>query len=357
MQSPMYVQAAHWRKTPPAFWLASALSLALSIAAALSGWQRGGYWLESSLWAMLSILAVLVVHLLPALLYQRGWLTLAAFPVWLGVFGVVAFSHAQFFTLAEIHAGQERLLKTQDTPLNDSKLMPPLVIPPTAPGRTAAAVARELSKAAALLSRLPETKRPAQQQVVDALRLELAAVQQTETSAAASLTRQLASIEARQADPVGLRLGQVLGLPVGNVMLAVALATALVLELASVVLWRLALVPPIPSPSTGHSNWWDRGHGWRWWPGKVQQAVTLSPEPAAAVPDSEPVSFPTLASSNDAAAILALLKSRGALTAGMLQASVSKRIRPTLADLLAALEQAGQIKITAQGRGRVVELV
>jgi hypothetical protein len=340
-----------------ALWLASALSLALSIAAGVSGWQRGGNTLESSLWAMLSILAVLVVHLLPALLYQRGWLTLAAFPVWLGVFGVVAFSHAQFFTLAEIHAGQERLLKTPVTPLNDPKLMQP----PTAPGRTAAIVARELSKAATLLSRLPETKRPAQQQAVDALRLELAAVQQAEASAAASLTRQQASIETRQADPVGLRLGQVLGLPVGNVMLVVALATALVLELACVVLWRLALVPSIPSPRTGCSNWWDRRHGWRWWSEKVQQAAALPPEPAAAgpesVPDSEPVSLATLASSNDAAAILALLKSRGALTAGMLQASVSRRIRPTLADLLAALEQAGQIKITAQGRGRVVELV
>jgi hypothetical protein len=337
-----------------ALWLAAALSLALSVAAGVSGWQRGGNTLESSLWTMLSILAVLVVHLLPALLYQRGWLTLAAFPVWLGVFGVVSFSHAQFFTLAEIHAGQERLLNTPATQLNDPKLMQP----PTAPGRTAAIVARELSKAATLLSRLPEAKRPAQQQVVDALRLELAAVQQAEASAAASLARQQASIETRQADPVGLRLGQVLGLPVGNVMLAVALATALVLELASVVLWRLALVPSIPSPRTGCSNWWDRGYGW---PKKVQQAAPLSPEPAAAVPeslpDSEPEAMPALASSNDAAAILALLKNRGALTAGMLQASVSRRMRPVLSDLLAALEQAGQIKITAQGRGRVVELV
>jgi hypothetical protein len=439
------------RYNSPALWLAGSLSLALSVAAGVSGWQRGGNALESTLWAGLSVLAVLVVHVLPALLYRRGWLALLAFPVWLGVFAVVAFSHAQFFTLAEIHAGRERVLSFEQTPIdplgpapgrsatNSGGLLsfrhtplasPPLVVegllktedtpidPPktggvpkngeaiktggVTPGRTAASVARDLAKATAALVWLPQAKRPAQQQAVDALRLELAAVQQAEAREAASLASQRASIEARQADPVGLRLGQVLGLSVDSVMLAVALETALVLELASVILWRLALVTSIEMSIAGHSlsiasiqlasgrregkagvialqetpyrrrrllsslsAFWKRCRtDLETTPGPDAQSgrPALQPAPEAPPvltsdePSDEPEKREPATSSNDAQAILALLKAKGAVSLGTLQASVSKRLRPVLADLLAALESAGQIKVTVQGRGRLVEL-
>lgn len=314
----------------PALWLAGSLSLALSVAAGVSGWQRGGYWLECLLWAVLSILAVLTAHLLPALLSRHGWLALAAVPVWLGIFAVVVFGHAQFFTLAEIHAGRDRVLQPVASSTESTAISQPVT-----PGRTAPAVARDLAKASAALVWLPEARRPAQREAVEALRLELATVQQAEAREAASLARQQSSIEAKAADPVGQRLAHAFSLHTGSVMLAVALVTALMLELASVILWCLTLAAPVPCEA------------------KAGNPAIETSEPEA--PPVQPASEAT-PSSNDALAILSLLKAKGRLSLGALQSGVSRRLRPALADLLTALEAAGQVRVIRHSRGQVVEL-
>lgn len=336
-------------------WLALALSAALSVAAAVSGWQRGGNWLESMLWAFLSILAVLIAHLLPALLHHRPALSAMAAPVWLGIFAVVVFGHAQFFTLAEMHAGRERLesLSTtaQDTP------------PASSTGRTTTVIARDLSRAAAALPRLPEAKRPVQREAIAALQTELDTAKQQASQQSADKAQQHAAGEAVKTDPVGHRLGQALGVKAEGVMLAVSVFTALVLELASVILWRLALVAGTPAAQQGIplAGWLSSlrhtlAPRWTATPASVTTALTTAASEAPEQPAATPTEAPPPAPNPDAAAILALLKAKGAIPLAMLRAGVSSRLRPALSDLLDDLQQAGLVQISEEGRTRMVRL-
>lgn len=201
-----------------AFVLASGLTSVLIGMSAFAGWQRGGLEAEQYLWLAASCLLTACVHTLPALTARRSYLTKA---VWAVAFAVCVFGHSQFFVFSEMHAGSARsaaqAVKVETTGM-----------------RPAAQIAQEISKATATMARLPVQKREAQEQVVQALKQELALVQ--------SQTVQVESAEAEiKGDPVGVRVAAVLGVEVDAVMLIVSLVTAVTLEFLAVVLWSRAL--------------------------------------------------------------------------------------------------------------------
>ena len=209
-----------------AFGLAVLISLTLGLMSAVASWQRRGSDIERVLWVIAGVSMTVAVHILPAMLRSRSPLWLA----WAGAFAVVIFGHAQFFTLSEIHAGRERAAKES---VSD------VITNTRASGRTAATVATDLAKAASVLPRLPESRQQAQQQVIAALQTELETARQAEATVRADMEKQ----EARQADPVGWRMGKMLGKDAGTVMLLVSLATAIVLECLAIAFWRIALQP------------------------------------------------------------------------------------------------------------------
>jgi hypothetical protein len=203
-----------------AFGLAVISSSTLAAMSAVASWQRGGTLLEQWLWLVAGCCITVAVHVLPAMLDEKSPLWLA----WFAALIVVVFGHAQFLTLAEQHAGAERI-----------KEAVPVVTHNTRP---AGLVAAELSKASATLARLPESKRGEQRLVVTNLERELKLAESQE-SAATKKAEQISS------DPVGQRMALLFKTDASIVMLIVSLFTALVLECLAIVFWRIALKPEV----------------------------------------------------------------------------------------------------------------
>ena len=223
--------------------LAVACTGVLVLMAGISGFQRGGSGIERWLWVAASCLIVCTVHLLPGLMQGKPLRqNLPIWLVWAGGFVFVIFAHSQFFTLAELHAGQERVASQGQVTTNVPASSTPAVM-----GRSATQVATELSRATALLNRLPETKQEGQRLVITALQQELKIAQAAEEQANRQKQNESEKISRLQNDPVAQRLGALLGVNPEMVMLFASLFMALVLELVAVILWRLALDsrPPI----------------------------------------------------------------------------------------------------------------
>lgn len=87
-----------------------------------------------------------------------------------------------------------------------------------------------------------------------------------------------------------------------------------------------------------------------------RQAAVISPESGAAPLPASKTERPSLATGPEAANVLAVLQNKGSMMLGNLQASISPRIRPLLADLLCTLADTGKIRLTQQGRGTLVEV-
>ena len=223
--------------------LAVACTGVLVLMAGISGFQRGGSGIERWLWVAASCLIVCTVHLLPGLMQGKPLRqNLPIWLVWVGGFVFVIFAHSQFFTLAELHAGQERVASQGQITINAPASSTPAVM-----GRSATQVATELSRATALLNRLPETKQDGQRLVITTLQQELKIAQAAEEQANRQKQNESEKISRLQNDPVAHRLGALLGVNPEMVMLFASLFMALVLELVAVILWRLALDsrPPI----------------------------------------------------------------------------------------------------------------
>lgn len=220
--------------------LAVACTGVLVLMAGISGFQRGGSGMERWLWVAASCLIVCTVHLLPGLMQGKPLRqNLPMWSVWAGGFVFVIFAHSQFFTLAELHAGQERIATSQGS--NPAIHVSAITAPATPSGRSATQVATELSKATALLNRLPEAKQEGQRLVITALQQELKIAQAAEAEANRQQQNQAEKINRLQHDPVAQRLGTLFGVNPEMVMLFASLFMALVLELVAVILWRLAL--------------------------------------------------------------------------------------------------------------------
>ena len=230
--------------------LAVACTGVLVLMAGISGFQRGGSGIERWLWVAASCLIVCTVHLLPGLMQGKPLRqNLPIWLVWVGGFVFVIFAHSQFFTLAELHAGQERVASQGQITINAPASSTPAVM-----GRSATQVATELSRATALLNRLPETKQDGQRLVITALQQELKIAQAAEEQANRQKQNESEKISRLQNDPVAHRLGALLGVNPEMVMLFASLFMALVLELVAVILWRLALdsrpsIAKLPEPS------------------------------------------------------------------------------------------------------------
>ena len=223
--------------------LAVACTGVLVLMAGISGFQRGGSGIERWLWVAASCLIVCTVHLLPGLMQGKPLRqNLPIWLVWVGGFVFVIFAHSQFFTLAELHAGQERVASQGQITINAPASSTPAVM-----GRSATQVATELSRATALLNRLPETKQDGQRLVITTLQQELKIAQAAEEQANRQKQNESEKISRLQNDPVAHRLGALLGVHPEMVMLFASLFMALVLELVAAILWRLALDsrPPI----------------------------------------------------------------------------------------------------------------
>lgn len=230
-------------KTRITFLLASTCTFLLVLMAAQSGFQRGGSDIERWLWLGASCLIVCTVHLLPGLMHEKPSLkTLPVWLVWTGGFLFVIFAHSQFFTLAEIHAGQERIAQRTGTLSHNSSNVTPVLSNVT--GRPVTVIAKELSKATATLARLPENKREEQKQLITALEREFKITQEVAAQQASEKQAQAEQINKLQDDPVAHRLAALLGVKHDSVMLIAALFMALTLELIAVVLWKLALNQP-----------------------------------------------------------------------------------------------------------------
>jgi hypothetical protein len=93
-----------------------ALALLVSLAtltsigiAAVSGWQRGGALLESGFYVALAVVAVVAVHLLPALCREVSLIArVMAAMLWLAILCVVLHGQMSFFMLAQLQAGNRR---------------------------------------------------------------------------------------------------------------------------------------------------------------------------------------------------------------------------------------------------------
>lgn len=203
-----------------ALWLAVIMSMTLAAMSAVASWQRGGSDAERLLWLFAGCCVTVAVHVLPAMLDKKSPLWLA----WGAALLVVVFGHAQFLTLAEQHAGAERV-----------KLAAPVI---TAGSRTSSVVAAELTKESRVLARLPESKRDEQRLVVTNLERELDMVKSQESAVSSSKS-------AASSDPVGQRMALLFKTRAEIVMLVVSLFTALVLECLAIVFWRIALTPEI----------------------------------------------------------------------------------------------------------------
>lgn len=230
-------------KTAITFLLACACTGLLTLMAAQSGFQRGGSDMERWLWLSASCLIVCTVHLLPSLMHEKPSLkNLPVWLVWAAGFVFVIFAHAQFFTLAEMHSGQERVAQ-----LSEALLPEPSNVTPQSgnvTGRSVTVIAKELSKATTTLIRLPETKREEQKMVITALERELKIAQEVAEQLASEKRVHTEQISKLQDDPVAHRLATLLGVKHDSVMLVASLFMALTLELIAVVLWKLTLNHP-----------------------------------------------------------------------------------------------------------------
>lgn len=238
--------------------LTSATGLLMAGASAL---ERGGSVLDRVLIAAISCMLVLGAHLLPTL--SRSMPVRA---LWIGCLLLTAWSHAAFFAAAAQRAGSARA-DSVTTSAQARALQTELEAIAARPlaqvsADLAAAQARVISADLALQrcrKALPEAAsasptacaRPLEAVGGASRQVEALAVEEGEARRAAALHQRLVEAAGREdqardqaaVDPVTAMLSTLLGLKAGSAGVAVAVLSAVVVELLAALLWTLGLRP------------------------------------------------------------------------------------------------------------------
>lgn len=238
--------------------LTSATGLLMAGASAL---ERGGSVLDRVLIAAISCMLVLGAHLLPTL--SRS---MPARALWIGCLLLTAWSHAAFFAAAAQRAGSARA-DSVTTSAQARALQTELEAIAARPlaqvsADLAAAQARVISADLALQrcrKALPEAAsasptacaRPLEAVGGASRQVEALAVEEGEARRAAALHQRLVEAAGREdqardqaaVDPVTAMLSTLLGLKAGSAGVAVAVLSAVVVELLAALLWTLGLRP------------------------------------------------------------------------------------------------------------------
>lgn len=225
--------------------LATAASLGI---ATFAGWQRGGLPAERAMNIVLSCVAVLFAHLLPA-----GWHALGrrtrffAFALWCVSLVVVLYGQVTFFMVSQLHAGDQRAETVPGT-VQHYMNMPP--------GRTLTQIAQDTANVTGDLARAKARpcldNCPGLNVRRSALAAQLAALD-TEASEAkrreAEEDRRVAEAErievlraALRADPVASVVASWVHTTESRLELMLAVACAVVLEGSAVMGWTLVSV-------------------------------------------------------------------------------------------------------------------
>lgn len=219
----------------------TALLLAVSLTgtqlvmSGVAGWQRGGTATERWLWLIAAVAITAAVDIYPALVRERDWTQV----FWVAALVMSIINHGQFFTLAERHAGQERVTKT-------------VAVTPVTSQRNSHTVNTELLEAQRKLARmayLPESTRQPQAEVVSTLKAELERVTGAENESRHA-TGSIAN------DPLGARLATVTGWPLDRIMLTLALLLPITMTGLAIAFWRIVLTPQqaTASDSSNHTG-------------------------------------------------------------------------------------------------------
>lgn len=238
--------------------LTSATGLLMAGASAL---ERGGSVLDRVLIAAISCMLVLGAHLLPTL--SRS---MPARALWIGCLLLTAWSHAAFFAAAAQRAGSARA-DSVTTSAQARALQTELEAIAARPlaqvsADLVAAQARVISADLALQrcrKALPEAAsasptacaRPLEAVGGASRQVEALAVEEGEARRAAALHQRLVEAAGREdqardqaaVDPVTAMLSTLLGLKAGSAGVAVAVLSAVVVELLAALLWTLGLRP------------------------------------------------------------------------------------------------------------------
>ncbi|MGR2682587.1 hypothetical protein [Chromobacterium haemolyticum] len=214
---------------------ASATGTALSLSV-LSSWQRGGTMAERLVWVALGIVLVVSAHLLPALIrYAPVVMRAVGGALWLICVTAACYGHANFFLLAQRHAGE---LRASATPVSEA-------VPS---GRSLTAVTAERAGVTARLAAVNaqrcmgncttlEARRVTLTAKLDALEAEADDIRRRQAADDRAMTRR----DAQATDPVTGRLAVLLGTTVARVDLLSSLTFAAVLEGVACLLWTIAL--------------------------------------------------------------------------------------------------------------------
>ena len=229
--------------------------------AGASALERGGSVLDRVLIAAISCMLVLGAHLLPTL--SRS---MPARALWIGCLLLTAWSHAAFFAAAAQRAGSARA-DSVTTSAQARALQTELEAIAARPlaqvsADLAAAQARVISADLALQrcrKALPEAAsasptacaRPLEAVGGASRQVEALAVEEGEARRAAALHQRLVEAAGREdqardqaaVDPVTAMLSTLLGLKAGSAGVAVAVLSAVVVELLAALLWTLGLRP------------------------------------------------------------------------------------------------------------------
>lgn len=265
---------------------ASATGTALCLSA-LAGWQRGGTLAERLVGVAVGVVLVVSVHLLPALIRDSPALVRGmGSTLWLTCMAAACFGHAQFFVLAQQHAGERR-----------AATVPSVESFPT--GRGLTAVMAERAEVAARLATVSAQRCTGSCTTLDARRVTLAARRDALEAEADDLRRRQSAHDravtrrdALASDPVTTRLAALLGTTVARVDLLSGLAFAAILEGIACLLWTVALqsrapaigVPAVAAPAMASYVPVQTGH---------------QPETGSHAPDSNPVTPLPAAESSD----------------------------------------------------------
>lgn len=252
--------------------LATTLTGTQLVMAGVAGWQRGGTGTERWLWMIAAVAITAAVDIYPALVRERDWTQV----FWVAALVMSIINHGQFFTMAERHAGQERVTEavTAIAPAaqNQSRHRDPVTI------------TSELLSAQTRLARmayLPEDKRQPQADLVKTLQDELKTARAAENE-----SRHAQTVTA--ADPLGHRLETATGWPLDRIMLALALLLPITMTGLAIAFWRIVLTPQARHNDSSHTGTTPLE------PGQIsaQEPVTtlpLTPDaPTTTAPEAKP---------------------------------------------------------------------
>lgn len=218
---------------------ATSTALCLSV---LAGWQRGGSLPERLVWVAIGLVLVASAHLLPALLRDTPIVVRGIGSVLWGVcLATACYGHAQFFVMAQQHAGEQRAAA--------------VVVPAPLPSRSLTVIMAERASIAAQLATANARYCVGICATRDARRTTLGARLDALNAEADDVRRQQATTDrvtvqrdALRVDPVTSRLAALLSTTATKVDLLTGLTFAAVLEGVACLLWTVALRLPLPKP-------------------------------------------------------------------------------------------------------------